>query len=63
MAEAAFKNFGDLYRAAFAEPNTERKTLLLSQVQKALEDWERTSANRLPAVPLTDVPPPPSPYN
>jgi len=46
MADVSFKNFGDLYRAAFAEPNAERKTMLLSQVQKALEDWHDQSIGR-----------------
>ena len=45
MAEMGFKNFGDLYRAAFAEPNAERKVLLLSQVRQLLDDWEQTSGN------------------
>jgi hypothetical protein len=43
MADTAFKNFGDLYRAAFAEPDLEKKTILLSQVQRALRDWEESS--------------------
>lgn len=62
MSEAAFKSFSDLYRAAFAEPNVERKTLLLSQVQKALEDWQRMAATHAPAS-LVDVPPPPTASN
>lgn len=43
MADTPFKNFGDLYRAAFAEPDAEKKTILLSQVQRALRDWEESS--------------------
>lgn len=46
MAEIGFKNFGDLYRAAFAEPNPERKLLLMSQVKQVLEEWEQASATR-----------------
>jgi hypothetical protein len=48
MAERAFKNFADLYRAAFAEPNAERKVLLLSQVKQALDDWAQASGARPP---------------
>jgi hypothetical protein len=43
MADTPFKNFGDLYRAAFAELDAKKKTILLSQVQKALWDWEESS--------------------
>jgi hypothetical protein len=46
MAEMGFKNFGDLYRAALAEPNPERKLLLMSQVKQVLDEWEQTSATR-----------------
>jgi hypothetical protein len=46
MAEIGFKNFGDLYRAAFAEPNPERKLLLMSQVKQVLDEWEQASAPR-----------------
>jgi hypothetical protein len=46
MADLSFKNFGDLYRAAFAESNAEKKTILLSQVQRALEDWHEQSTSR-----------------
>jgi hypothetical protein len=46
MSDHSFKSFGDLYRAAFAESNAERKTILLSQVQKALEDWRERSVGR-----------------
>ena len=41
MKDPQFRSFGDLYRAAYAESNPERKALLLSQVRKALEDWEQ----------------------
>ena len=34
-----FTNFGDLYRAAFAEPNPTAKQLLLAEVKKALDHW------------------------
>ena len=48
MAEITFKNFADLYRAALAEPNAERKVLLLSQVKRALDEWAQASAARPP---------------
>jgi hypothetical protein len=44
MAETGFKNFGDLYRAAYAESNAERKVLLMSQVKRALDEWAQTPA-------------------
>jgi hypothetical protein len=34
-----FTNFGDLYRAAFAEPNPTTKQLLLAEVRKVLDRW------------------------
>jgi hypothetical protein len=37
-----FTNFGDLYRAAFAEPNPNVKQLLLAEVKKALDRWAET---------------------
>jgi hypothetical protein len=46
MADTVFKNFGELYRGAFAEPDAERKTVLLSQVKRALDNWEHDSLNR-----------------
>lgn len=50
MTEMGFKNFGDLYRAAYAEPNGERKILLMSQVKQALDDWAQTSVARAGAI-------------
>jgi phage baseplate assembly protein W len=37
-----FTNFGDLYRAAFAELNPGTKQLLLAEVKKALDRWEES---------------------
>ena len=34
-----FTDFGDLYRAAFAELNPTTKQLLLAEVKKALDHW------------------------
>jgi hypothetical protein len=36
-----FKDFSELYRAAFAEQNPERKGILLREVQKAIDDREQ----------------------
>ena len=45
MSEPKFTSFPDLYRAAFAERNPEKKMALLSEVKRALDDWERSSEN------------------
>lgn len=37
-----FTNFGELYRAAFAELNPSTKQLLLAEVKKALDRWEES---------------------
>jgi hypothetical protein len=39
--EREFRDFSELYRAAFAELRPERKLTLLAAVQRAIEDWER----------------------
>ena len=36
-----FNDFAELYRAAFAEDDPNRKSLLLQEVQRVLEEWER----------------------
>lgn len=38
-----FEDFGQLYRAALAEGDPEKKSLLLKEVQRALEQWEQTT--------------------
>jgi hypothetical protein len=43
MAIAVFDDFAELYRAAFAECDPERKSRLLSEVQRALAEWELKS--------------------
>jgi len=43
MKNAEFRTFGDLYRAAYAEPNPERKMFLLSEVRRAPDEWEKTA--------------------
>lgn len=39
MKTYCFADFGDLYRAAFAEPDPTTKQLLLAEVKKALDHW------------------------
>ena len=36
-----FRNFGELYRAAFAERDPDKKSLLLTEVKKNIEQWEQ----------------------
>lgn len=43
-----FADFGDLYRAAFAEPNPATKQLLLAEVKKALDHWAQTINEAVP---------------
>ncbi len=40
MTNATFSNFDNRHRAAFAETDPEKKVLLLSEVKKAVDDWE-----------------------
>ncbi len=39
---AEFRNFGELYRAAFAERDSEKKLLLLHEVHVRLNSWEQS---------------------
>ena len=41
MVHQGFDHFGELYRAAFAEPNLERKLFLLGEVRNAMERWQQ----------------------
>jgi len=41
MTNATVSNFDKLQRAAFAETDPDRKVLLLSEVKKAVDDWEQ----------------------
>jgi hypothetical protein len=45
MSNTGFKSFSELYRAAFAEPDPEKQLALLSEVKKALDDWEQMLQN------------------
>ena len=56
MAHSTFDNFGDLYRAAFAEQDPEKKLFLLSEVRKAIEKWEQQASRS----PLAEKPKPPT---
>lgn len=44
-----FTDFGDLYRAAFAEPNPAAKQLLLAEVKKVLDHWAESVNDGMPA--------------
>ena len=44
-----FSDFGKLYRAAYAEVDPEKKMLLLSAVQRAIEEWRSTAEKESPA--------------
>lgn len=35
-------NFGELYRAAFAERDPQRKCILLGEVQRVINNWEQS---------------------
>jgi hypothetical protein len=35
-------NFGELYRAAFAEKDPDRKCVLLGEVQRVIKSWEQS---------------------
>ena len=39
MSTSRFDNFGELYRAAFAENDPEIKQLLLADLKNALDRW------------------------
>jgi hypothetical protein len=45
MTNRTFSNFDKLQRAAFAETDPEKKVLLLSEVKKAVDDWEQILQN------------------
>jgi len=46
MGAHPFDNFGDLYRAAFAESDPELKQLLLAHVRTALDRWAEADRRR-----------------
>jgi hypothetical protein len=46
MGAYRFDNFGDLYRAAFAENDPELKQLLLVHVKTALDRWAESDRKR-----------------
>ncbi len=44
-----FTNFGDLYRAAYAEANPYTKQMLLAEVKKVLDHWQETVREDAPS--------------
>ena len=56
MVNRQFSNFEQLYRATFAEIDPGRKRILLGEVCKAIEQWERSLGSC-----ATDGPPPGNP--
>jgi hypothetical protein len=46
MRDSRFDNFGDLYRAAFAESNPEVKQMLLANVKRELDLWAESELSR-----------------
>jgi len=44
-----FTNFGDLYRAAYAELNPSTKQLLLAEVKSVLDRWQESTRDAMPA--------------
>ncbi len=44
----SFTNFGDLYRAAYAELNPSTKQLLLAEVKKVLDHWQESVRDTRP---------------
>jgi hypothetical protein len=55
MTYGDFKDFGELYRAAFAERDPETKALRLSEVRKALDDWQEMLENWTADAPGSDT--------
>ena len=46
MREEKFADFGQLYRAALAETDHDRKLLLLRRVGEVLEEWEQRATGK-----------------
>lgn len=53
--EYLFTNFGELYRAAFAEVNPTTKQLLLAEVKKALDHWQETVREEVPSTSENEI--------
>jgi hypothetical protein len=43
MANEETQDFGRLYRRAYAETNPQTKSILLAQVQRAIDNWEQAN--------------------
>ena len=54
MTYGDFRDFGELYRAAFAERDPATKRLRLSEVRKALDDWQEMLQNWTAGAPGPD---------
>ncbi len=52
MRNSRFANFGDLYRAAFAESDPEVKQTLLADVKKELDRWGASDVSHPISSPL-----------
>jgi hypothetical protein len=55
MTYGEFKDFGELYRAAFAERDPSTKEVRLSEVRKALDDWQEMLENWTAGAPGSDT--------
>lgn len=50
MKDNKFKTFSELYRAAYAEIDPQRKLVLLSAVKQALDEWALTAQQLDPPI-------------
>lgn len=57
MSAQRFDNFGDLYRAAFAESDPEHKQVLLADVKNVLDVWAEADRGRADTPSLAPRPP------
>jgi hypothetical protein len=57
MSAQRFDNFGDLYRAAFAESDPEQKQVLLADVKNVLDVWAEADRGRADTPSLAQRPP------
>jgi len=51
-----FDDFGDLYRAAYAEVDPETKQILLAEVKNVLDRWQETVRDEAVTAPETRIP-------
>jgi hypothetical protein len=55
MTYGEFKDFGELYRAAFQERDPATKATRLSELRKALDDWQEMLENWTSGAPGSDT--------